>query len=92
LNHPNAVSTALIATAQKHCEYCGEDMIIYKERIYRLKQTTSFKTYQGWYSWLINDWIINQPDKDLLMRMFIELDFDPLKFVDIVVNGKSNNK
>lgn len=63
-------------------------MLKYNERINKLKQTSCFLFPHDWYSWLINDWIINQDDRDELMVLLIKLDFDPLRFVKYVVMGE----
>ena len=70
-------------------------MIPYKERTTKLKPPKEFggtpypniQTCDRWYSYLINDWIPNQPDFSELMKLFVECDFDPMPFVKKLVVG-----
>lgn len=64
-------------------------MIKYKEREIKLRKTTDFTGGEAWYSWLINDWILSQPDSEELMILFIELEFSPMDFVKYVVSGEN---
>lgn len=62
-------------------------MIPYKQRTFRLKTSKHFEFEEDWYSWLINVWILEQPDSDELMKLFIELEFNTLNFIQLVVKG-----
>ena len=47
----------------------------------------------NWYSWLINDWIPNEPDSEELMKLFIGCGFNVAVFVGLVVDSaKSREK
>jgi hypothetical protein len=64
------------------------DLLEYKTRNPKLKTSDNFNNYDEWYSWLINDWIVNQPDSATLMRIFIKLNFSPAMFIPFIVyNG-----
>lgn len=66
---------------------CALTILPYKDRGPKLKRVGTKRDYDSWYDWLINDWIVNQPDADQLMHLFILCDFQPVPFVTIVVRS-----
>lgn len=64
----------------------------YKTRSPRLKKTTDYSPRDDWYSHLVNVWIPGQPDAQALMRLFIEVGFSPLIFVELVVKRALSEK
>jgi len=58
-------------------------MLQWKDRI-GYRKVASFTNNDEWYSWLINDWIPNQPDSRILMRLFIGMGFNPAAWLCVV--------
>lgn len=55
----------------------------------RLKPALTHKDAQGYrdpYSFIINDWIPNEPDMVDLMELFILCNFNSVPFVELVVH------
>ncbi len=42
-----------------------------KSRKLRMQPPSAFENDGAWYSWVINKWIVAQPDKEELMELFI---------------------
>lgn len=59
-------------------------MLDWKDRIGYIKQKDHPGGIHGHYSWLINEWIPNQPDADILMRLFIGMRFHPFLWLCVV--------
>ena len=70
-----------------------KEIIPYKERTEKLDRAGSFagsdkdEKFDAFYDYLVNTWIINQPDKDKLMELFILVGFSALAFVELIING-----
>lgn len=66
----------------------------YKDRQPKMKGSWHFPDldrhvqFDAIYSDLINVWIPNQPDKNVLMELFILCGFDSLAFVELVITGE----
>lgn len=57
----------------------------YKSRKPRLMMSSKYENYGDFYSYVINDWIPAQPDARNLMIIFINLGFNLLSFVEIII-------
>lgn len=63
-----------------------KQLVPYKQRQVRLKRTLDFvDDYQKLYDFIVNDWVVNQPDKEVLMALFITLGFNLTVFVAAVI-------
>lgn len=51
-------------------------------------QRYNYVRYEQWYDYLINRWILDQPDAVQLMRLFIGMNFNPLPFILVVRWGR----
>lgn len=71
-------------------------MLKYQDRLPKLKERpTPFvagdKKTDDWFSYLINEWIPNQPDADELMSLFIDCGFKSNVFI-CEINPTESNK
>jgi hypothetical protein len=62
-------------------------MIPYQARHRKIQPVSAFTKSEDWYSYLINDWIVNESDSEVLMNLLIKIHFDPKLFVGFVVHG-----
>lgn len=64
------------------------ELVPYKTREFKLRQSKEFHgDGDAMYSFIVNEWIFKQPDKALLMELFILLGFNMLAFVELLVTG-----
>ena len=62
-----------------------EGLIIpYKERSDKLKPREEFRCFDGWFGYLINEYIPSQPDAPILMKLYIDLKFDWEQFLEVL--------
>lgn len=62
-------------------------MIRWEDRQLRLKAPREFPNSEAWYDYFVNYWIVNQPDADELMQLFIRCNFAPAAFVVCLKHG-----
>lgn len=65
----------------------GLNIIPYRSRPYKWPKPGPNRPFcddDSLYSWMVNDWIVNQPDSHDLMVLFIRLGFELKPFLRIV--------
>ena len=67
-------------------------ILAYRSRVYRWPKPGPNRPFwddDSLYSWMVNDWIVKQPDSEQLMLLFIRLGFSLHLFIHAV--GPTSN-
>lgn len=63
-----------------------------KEKFNALRKSRHPGAFDDFYSYVINEWILEQPDKDSLMKLFILVGFDMPAFFRLIVSPDPGKK
>lgn len=74
-------------TDKERLDELASKLILYRRREVRFKSPRELGKGEDWYSYLVNAWIVNQPDAEALMELYIAAKFNEMLFVGLVIHG-----
>lgn len=63
-----------------------------KAKLNVLRKARHPSAFDDFYSYVINEWILEQPDKESLMELFILVGFDMAAFLRLIVSADPGKK